>query len=277
MSDKIVKIGDSVLQHGPFNDRVYLMKLAPHDIDDVPEAVEDIARENNYSKIFSKIPLSAKQEFLKRGHVEEANVPGFYNGVEDASFMGKFLSEERIQEQTPKEKASVLKSALAKFNAPKDVILSEDEEFVHCTEKDVNEMADLYSKVFPSYPFPIQNASYLLETMLENVVYFGIRKKGELVALASCEMDVENSNVEMTDFATLPELRGRGYSYYLLIKMEEEMRSRGVVTAYTIARSRSYGMNTVFSRNTYLYAGTLVNNTNISGNIESMNIWYKKL
>jgi putative beta-lysine N-acetyltransferase len=90
-------------------------------------------------------------------------------------------------------------------------------------------------------------------------------------------MDVGNSNVEMTDFATLPDHRGRGYSYYLLKKMEEKMHEMGIITAYTIARARSYGMNTVFSRSSYSYAGTLVNNTNISGSIESMNIWYKRL
>jgi hypothetical protein len=27
----------------------------------------------------------------------------------------------------------------------------------------------------------------------------------------------------------------------------------------------------------YLFAGTLTNNTNISGKIESMNVWYKSL
>jgi putative beta-lysine N-acetyltransferase len=90
-------------------------------------------------------------------------------------------------------------------------------------------------------------------------------------------MDTADSNVEMTDFATLPELRGKGYSYYLLDEMEKNMSDTGIKTAYTIARARSYGMNTVFSRHSYIYAGTLVNNTNISGGIESMNVWYKKL
>jgi len=36
-------------------------------------------------------------------------------------------------------------------------------------------------------------------------------------------------------------------------------------------------MNITFARNNYSFAGTLINNTNISGQIESMNVWYKAL
>ncbi|HOM70936.1 MAG TPA: putative beta-lysine N-acetyltransferase, partial [Armatimonadota bacterium] len=48
-------------------------------------------------------------------------------------------------------------------------------------------------------------------------------------------------------------------------------------TAYTIARSLSYGMNITFAKQGYQYAGTLTNNTNICGHMESMNVWYKHL
>ncbi|MBP1907826.1 putative beta-lysine N-acetyltransferase [Methanolobus bombayensis] len=277
MSDQVLKIGKSVIQHGPFNDRVYLMKLSPHDYGEVPLEIEKMAKSCDYSKIFSKIPSSAKDYFQELGHVEEATVPGMYNGTEDASFMAKFLSTERENEKDPAELKEVLDTALSKFDRSKEVKLEDDEECSICDESEVREMAEIYASVFSSYPFPIQVPEYLLSTMQENLVYFGIRKAGKLIAVSSCEMDVDNSNVEMTDFATLPEYRGRGYSYYLLTKMEEKMCEMGIKTAYTIARAKSYGMNTVFSRNSYSYAGTLVNNTNISGSIESMNIWHKKL
>ncbi|MFH1725408.1 MAG: putative beta-lysine N-acetyltransferase, partial [Elusimicrobiota bacterium] len=45
----------------------------------------------------------------------------------------------------------------------------------------------------------------------------------------------------------------------------------------TIARAVSFGMNIAFARVGYSFGGTLWNNTNISGNIESMNIWHKRL
>lgn len=36
-------------------------------------------------------------------------------------------------------------------------------------------------------------------------------------------------------------------------------------------------MNVTFSKLNYNYGGTLINNTNISGDLESMNVWYKIL
>jgi len=36
-------------------------------------------------------------------------------------------------------------------------------------------------------------------------------------------------------------------------------------------------MNITFSKCHYSFGGTLKKNTNISGGIESMNVWYKKL
>ena len=52
---------------------------------------------------------------------------------------------------------------------------------------------------------------------------------------------------------------------------------KGFSTTYTIARSLSLGMNLTFAKGGYSFAGTLVNNTQISGQIESMNVWYKHL
>ncbi|MDD2310679.1 MAG: hypothetical protein PHH91_13970, partial [Desulfuromonadaceae bacterium] len=39
----------------------------------------------------------------------------------------------------------------------------------------------------------------------------------------------------------------------------------------------SFGMNITFARDGYSFGGTLTNNTNISGSLESMNVWYKTL
>lgn len=113
--------------------------------------------------------------------------------------------------------------------------------------------------------------------MTENIVYFGVEMEGQLVSLASSEMDVDSKNVELTDFATLPEFRGNSFAGRLLRRMEKEMKTRNILTAYTIARAVSPGMNITFSKAGYDYRGTLINNTNISGQIESMNVWYKHL
>ena len=138
-------------------------------------------------------------------------------------------------------------------------------------------MAELYRLVFASYPFPIHDPSYLRDTMAENIRYFGLWEGDKPVALSSAEMDIPARAVEMTDFATLPAARGAGCAQVLLRRMEDAMRERGKPIGYTIARAVSYGMNIVFARAGYAFTGTLVNNTGIAGQLESMNIWWKRL
>ena len=75
----------------------------------------------------------------------------------------------------------------------------------------------------------------------------------------------------------LPSRRKRGMATQLLGVMDAHAREAGLRVAYTIARACSYGMNITFGRRGYRYAGTLVNNTQIAGAIESMNVWYKLL
>ncbi|MDD3150871.1 MAG: putative beta-lysine N-acetyltransferase, partial [Candidatus Gastranaerophilales bacterium] len=157
----------------------------------------------------------------------------------------------------------------------KDIQLKKGFEFSILVANDIAQTTLLYGKVFKTYPFPIFSSEYILQTMKNDVCYFGIKKDGKLVAISSAEMDRENLNAEMTDFATLPEYRGNNLSSYLLNQMEIYLIKHGFKTAYTIARAISYGMNITFVKGNYKYSGTLINNTNISGDIESMNVWYK--
>ncbi|MDN5308968.1 MAG: beta-lysine N6-acetyltransferase [Methanolobus sp.] len=280
MSDRIVKQGSSVIQHGRHNDRVYLMKLSPSDrqpIDPMLAALESLATEEGYSKIFCKVPSSLKEAFITGGYVEEARIPGFFGGLEDASFMCRYFSQSRMVDGRAEENLKVLELALSRQHDRREAGIAAGIDCDICSSADVGEMADVYREVFPTYPFPVFDPEYLLDTMSEGFVYFCIRSGGRIVALSSCEIDEESGTVEMTDFATLPGYRGRGYSQSLLKEMEDEMRRRNMGMAYTIARAGSCGMNIVFSRSSYRYAGTLVNNTNISGGLESMNVWYKEL
>jgi RimJ/RimL family protein N-acetyltransferase len=81
----------------------------------------------------------------------------------------------------------------------------------------------------------------------------------------------------MTDFATSRHHAGNNLSMLLLNHMEHEMKRQGISTLYTIARLLSLPMNKTFLRSGFTYSGTLRNNTNISGRIESMNLYYKRL
>ncbi|MFP4498398.1 MAG: putative beta-lysine N-acetyltransferase, partial [Vulcanimicrobiota bacterium] len=144
------------------------------------------------------------------------------------------------------------------------------------TDADFEKLAGLYKKVFKTYPFPVFDPSYLKRTAQSHIMYGIIyNHKGELVAAASSEMDLPHKNAEMTDFATLPSQRGKGLASILLQYLEEQTRKSGISDFYTIARSRSFGMNRVFKNAGYKMTGKLVNNCCISGQLENMTIWCK--
>jgi putative beta-lysine N-acetyltransferase len=277
MSDHVEKLGKSHIQHGPLNDRIYLMKLHADDFPGILSDIDELAHGNGYSKVFAKVPAEYSPRFQQFGYQQEAMIPGFYNNMGDAAFLSRYFTDARRIDANAEQAREVL--VQAEENRGKG--LPEDKipplQIYMAGSNEVEEMSQVYREVFRSYPFPIHDPEYILETMESHVRYFCIRKMNKIVSLSSAEIDSECQNAEMTDFATLPEYRGEGFGSFLLLRMENEMKNLRISTLYTIARALSPGMNIVFSRMDYIFAGSLINNTNISGNVESMNVWYKHL
>jgi len=280
ISDKIEVFHGALIHYGPLNDRIYLMKIGDAVPENIAILLKEKAQQHCYSKIFAKIPTKTCDAFLNVGFEIEAKVPKLYLGVEDAVFLGYYLTEERRNEIRIAEFENVLSLAKRKQVSPEAVTLPQlDSRFClrKCREKDAQAMAELYRKVFLSYPYPIHDPSYIRKTMNSHVEYFGVEVDDRLIALSSADKDTANGNAEMTDFAILPEWRGYGLAKHLLVKMEVSIQRQSIHAAYTIARATSAAMNITFARSGYQYAGRLANNANISGGIESMNVWYKSI
>ena len=276
VADRVETLGCSLVQHGRANDRVYLMKLADADYPAIIDRLTNLARKEDYTKIIAKVPEHCSAGFNNAGFEAEAQVPGFYRGSEDGFFMAKYFDDERAVASNDDKIDRVIERATQTPPA----VPGELDDTYQCrslTPDDANQLAALYRNVFETYPFPIRDPGFLAEAMAGETVFFGIFHDGELAAASSCEMDSASLNVEMTDFATRPDFRAQGLASSLLSEMGREMSSRGIKTAYTIARSVSYGMNITFAKLRYALAGTLINNTDISGSLESMNVWYKPL
>lgn len=274
MNDKMEKLGNSLIQHGPDNRRIYLMKLDPSDLPELVGQLDQLAKQNGYTKIFAKVPAPSAKQFLAAGYRQEGTIPLFYKGETDAVFLGKFIDPSRAETPQQAEIENIIKLAESKAGSELRP-LPEGYRLRPATEDDCTEMAEVYRTVFASYPFPIHDPEYLKETMRSHVCYFVAEKDGHIAAAASGEMDRENFNAEMTDFATLPEHLGNGLAVHLLNYMDPAMHERGIRTLYTIARAISPGMNITFAKCGYRFGGTLINNTQISGSIESMNLWYR--
>ena len=276
--DSCETIGNSEIQHGPYSSRVYLMKLDKRDLPGIVVQIDELARREGYTKLFAKVPADTAEDFITHGYRQEASIPGFYQGKEAALFLGKYIDPSRAWADNNDVLSEVLALAQEKAESGQaDCALSPGLDLVSCRPEQAEEISRIYKTLFPSYPFPIHDPEYLRQTIRSHIEYFGVAKDRKLIAISSSEMDLKGFNVEMTDFATLPEYRGGGLARCLLQKMEKSMAERKMRTAYTIARAVSPGMNITFARMGYKYSGTLINNTQISGTIESMNIWYKWL
>ncbi|MFZ0390640.1 MAG: putative beta-lysine N-acetyltransferase, partial [Calditrichia bacterium] len=245
MYDKIERLGKSIIQHGKYNDRIYLMKLHRDDSPHIFPKLKKLAAAKQYSKIFAKVPAWALETVRERGYEKEAMVPRFYEGKTDAFFCSKYLKEARKKLKAPAKELIQENIKLSQSKKGKGVAKAPPPSYSirKIEREDAGQLAEVYEKVFPSYPFPIFETDYLLKTMDDHVIYFGVFKNNRLVAASSAEMDRQSRNAEMTDFATLPEFRRKSLAVLLLKEMEREMAAMKFPTVYTIARSHSPGMN----------------------------------
>ena len=254
------------------------MKLDSADVATIVPQLDRLAEANDYGKIFCKVPAAFVEPFAQAGYRQEARVPKFFDGQTDVAFMSRFRKPAR--DRVSDEQRGGIERSLELAEAKRQSSADRGDDVYRIRRLDAGDapqLAALYRVVFPSYPFPIFDEAYLRETMATHVRYFGAFDADRLVAAASAETDPEARNAEMTDFATEPSYRGRGLAVTLLGAMESDMKASGFATLYTIARAVSVGMNVTFARCGYHFGGTLVNNTQISGGIESMNVWYKNL
>lgn len=278
MMDEVIHTArGSVLQHGKYNDRIYLMRLDDRDIPGIIDQLNDLARENSYGKIFARIPLIALPLFKADGYISEAYIPGYIRGEHDIHYVSKFLNSDRLM-HIEKDMLIKLSEMLGSNAAEKKAETLPVYNINILKEENAMELAELFRQVFKTYPFPVHDPDYLVSCMRNNTKYFGIKNNSnEYIAVSSAELEHDYMVAEMTDFAILKAYRGKKLSLVLLREMEKHMRDNNIKTVFTIARLNSPAMNKTFLRMGYKYTGTLIKNTNISGRIESMNIYYKHI
>ncbi len=273
--DEIIHRGKSIIQHGPANDRVYLMKLDSEDLPAIAYEIYEIGRQNGYTKLFAKVQAQDVPHFAALGFIDEARVPFMHKGESAGYFISKYLDQNRAIPKDIERISAVLN--LTDQKSGTQPIQSSNHEILRLRLGNADELAALYGEVFKTYPFPVDDPAFIRKSMLSNTIYFGILSKDRLVAAASMEIDTEWQCAEMTDFATLPEYQGKGAAGQLLLVMEQAAKNLALNTLYTIARAESFGMNIVFGRAGYAFGGTLHNNTQIAGKLESMNVWHKQI
>ncbi|MCB2154438.1 putative beta-lysine N-acetyltransferase [bacterium] len=261
----------------PLNERIQVKEYDAENYGKMVTGLKVLAAANDYGKIWIKARASEEEELTLAGFEREAVIPGFFDG-EDAVSMAIFPKGDRRERPQRMKEDDILENACSGFPRADFRPLPEGYVTSLFTPDDAEDLAKLYEEVFPTYPYPITEPDYLRETAASHIIYRIIRNEaGELVAAASAETMPAMHNSEMTDFASRPSERGKGLAQFLLRALEEDAKERfDIRYMYTIARAQSFGMLRTFHNCGYAVSGTLVNNCNISGQFETMHVFYRK-
>ncbi len=256
------------------------LKLLEYDNHDNISGLDNLLLQTAVNYKLEKVLITANRDdwekFLERGYVLEC-LNKFYFSGNPGYHMAKFLSSGRRRSGNPLEADRVLQLALEKSITPPHP-LPEGYTIRPACEEDVPAVAQLFTRVFSTYPSPVYDPAYLLKSLRSNSYYLLlISSRGKIAGTISAEINVRRHNAEVTDCATLPEHRGKSLMGALLTALEKKMAEKDIPNLYSIARAASPGINIVFRRHSYTYGGRFIKNCNISGGFEDMNLWFKGL
>lgn len=260
-----------------YSRRLKVVRYEATDYGALTRRLSFLAEANDFDKIFLKATARDWERFVEHGFVHEGTIKYFFRG-DDAYVMSKFFSDERADAPQLVAEEGIIEKLHKKPPDYSPPPLPEGYQLVVADRSHIPEMAALYRAIFPTYPTPLSHPDYIDQTMQRHVVYrVVLGPEGDVQSAASAEIDEANSNAELTDCATSKKARGKALMFHLLGRLEEDLRERGIMTGYTLARATSIGMNRVFYRLGYEYTGRLINNCDISGAFEDMNIWVKRV
>jgi len=259
-----------------YNKRLKVLDYQATDFSALTKRLLWLALHNNFDKIFFKARKKDFQKFLSHGYVLEGVLRYYFNG-EDAYVLSRFSSKKRAISSSLMEESELIEELI--FNTEKKTLkkMYPGVKIVTADYKHIPQFTFIYRNIFATYPSPLTNPDYIKSTMDRNVLYKMAVLNGDALAVASAEINDKYSNAEMTDCATIPKAQGKGLMQHILSALEKDLKKRKISTAYTLSRAKSVSMNRVFFRLGYEYSGRLINNCDILGSYEDMNIGVKRV
>jgi len=259
-----------------YNQRLKVVSYEGENKFELMERLKWLASANGFDKTIVMTYRDDWQRFLRRGYVLEAVLKYFHHG-EDAYVMSKFGSQERMVSHSLFEEIQLIETVMERDPLEAIPVQPTEFEFRLAERTDVPALIALYQSIFETYPSPLIHSDYLESVFQRENLFAVATKDGEIVSAASAELNPSQKAAELTDCATIKSMRGRGLMAHLLLLLEGELSRRDYVCAYTMSRARSFGINNVFYQLKYEFQGRLVNNCDIYGSYEDMNIWVKNL
>ncbi len=243
--------------------------------EDILKDIIEMAKGESLGKIISNINIKAIKAFISSGFQIEGMIYGFFKG-EDALCVSYFLDGRRVlSAEKDKEDAIVQRCMKSKTSFELknmgNIIIRD------ALKGDIPQMTELFKTVFETYPSPVFNEEYIKGNLNTSALYKVACIDGRVAAAASADMDKDNLNAEITDCATYPQYRGRGILSNLIYYLEQDLRERKFYCAYSLSRAINPGINMALYKHGYKCTGRMLNNCNICGSFEDMNIWSKRL
>jgi beta-lysine N6-acetyltransferase len=259
-----------------YNRRLKILDYKAENYQNMLERLAWLAESNDFDKVFVKASKADFQQFLSHGYMMEG-VLKYYSNGEDAYVLSRFSSFDRIHSENLVKEAELIENLI--YHSPDEKKRTHDPKtkIITATNEHIPLLVHIYRSVFETYPSPLTNPDYIKSTMDRNIIYKMVLKDDCAMAAASADIDRKHLNAEMTDCAATPEVQGKGLMQLVLSNLEDDLRKEGIMTAYSLARGMSIGMNRVFHRLGYEFSGRLINNCDIFGHFEDMNIWVKRL
>jgi putative beta-lysine N-acetyltransferase len=261
-----------------YNKRLTILSykfLNSRGIMDLTNSIDQLCTEYSLDKVWGKIRSKDLDLYTSHGFIPEAHIDEFFIN-EDAVICAKFFKKRHLSTTVEKNQQVLEHTALTQLSKQCSE-LPEGYKFKIGEPQDTNALSSLFSRVFETYPYPVFDQSYLRSSLGRTIYGLVYNAQGVLAAVASAETNPIYKNAEMTDFATLPEERGKGLASFILDKLEHILKNQSFNSVYTIARSTSLSMNKVFKQAGYRYTGTLTKNCHIAGSFQDMNVWCKML
>lgn len=264
-----------------FNQRVKVSSYEGPDLEKMVNKIHWLAEKNNFDKIIVMASENDWRQFLSHGYVLEAVLKYYLKG-EHAYIVSRFRSQERLTSMSLMSEIELIEKILLAPPStevhPTPIASLEGIEMRLAVLDDIPKLIELYREIFETYPSPLLHEDFMRSVFQKHSLFgVALNSKGEIIAAASAELNRTQKAAEITDCATRKDQRGKGLMSTLINLLEEELRKKNYICAYTMARGRSYGMNNVFHRLNYEFMGRLINNCDIYGCYEDMNIWVKRL
>ncbi len=258
------------------NQRIRVLGYLANRMDALVNYLNELAGTQPVGKIIIYAFNTDWKELLALGFHIEGVMSGYYRG-DPAYCMSSFIQRDRARSDRVFDEDLILRQIVkhgVKIHGKRNTKYT----IRRAERRDINDIKDIFLKTFATYPSPIENRAYL-EGLIsrDEYVILVAEHGGEIAGIVSADIDSEHLCAEITDCVVCPEHRGNGVIGNLVDCLEAELKNKGLRYLYSLARAGVLQINAVFHNRGYLYKGRLLNNCNICGRFENMNIWEKKL